>query len=106
MVVCLNCRMSFDRILLSEYQHPRSEPIKGTDLMNFGIHLGFTYRQVYDHQPQYCRWALAEANRWTGDATPKLRRFAMYVEQMEQWRPLMETLQEEVSDDDPIHPTQ
>jgi hypothetical protein len=76
---CLYCQSRWERLDADEVGLTMDEPDDMT-VICFGKHKhsASTYLEVYDRDKGYCKWVKMTAE--TGDASPQLRRFAIYLQ--------------------------
>jgi hypothetical protein len=76
---CLQCQSRWERLDADEVGLTMDEPDDMT-VICFGKHKhsASTYLEVYDRDKGYCKWVKMTAE--TGDASPQLRRFAIYLQ--------------------------
>ena len=73
---CQACGSRFKRIPLSQFEVSRDNI--GSDILNFGQHLGKSCNTVYNRHPEYCVWVITTVE--TGDsACLGLKKFAKYI---------------------------
>ena len=74
--ICKLCNSRWDRQPIPAHQNP-DEP-QDSDRLTFGKHLGKTYLEVYNTEPNYCSWAI-ETVQHGEHPSKELRRLAEYL---------------------------
>ena len=77
--VCLECQTRWQRYLVDE---ANPGPPRGSHVVLFGRHMGKTYKEVYQNNPDYCEWVIRTANTET-NPSPGFTKFARWIEHQE-----------------------
>ena len=78
---CKTCHSRWERLSLPGFEETIRQSLP-TDVVVFGKHVGRTFKQVYEEDPQYCQWCVTTQQQQS-DVLPGLDRFATWVQQVE-----------------------
>ena len=84
--LCTACQSRWERQALSDITGKfKDEPLRGTDPVTFGTHMGKQYHSLLILNPSYCSWVVKTYNE-SESSCPALKRFAMYIIEKESMR--------------------
>ena len=97
--VCLQCLQRWERTPLEELNNPTT-PGRDSDLVTFGMHVGKTYREVFN-DPTHAQWIMMSAEQ-DPNASPEMKRLARYLVKKEASQTWEEVPQKDPMDADDI----
>jgi len=77
---CTQCQSRWERHTLAEVT-PEGVP-QGTEVLLEGTHAGTTFSDIFETQPNYCRWVMITLEQGE-EVNPQLTRLAHYLQQRE-----------------------
>ena len=77
--VCLECQTRWQRYHVDE---ANPGPPRHNHIVMFGRHVGKTYKEVYNNNPEYCQWVTNTANT-EPNPSPGFQKFARWIEETE-----------------------